>query len=47
MSAALQSLLVMGIIGIAALYLAARSWRTYRAAHATQDRCGSDCGCSR
>jgi hypothetical protein len=38
-------MIVLGIVTMAALFLATRAWRAFRASRKAASGCGSDCGC--
>lgn len=41
----METILVMTIVSVAALYAGRRAWKSMRAARKAKAGCGSDCGC--
>ena len=45
MTAELQAIVALGVVAGAALYVARRAWRTWRAARLPRDGCATGCDC--
>ena len=45
MSGSTQTIVVVGLVGAAAVFLLRRVWASYRAARAQSRVCAADCGC--